>query len=165
MVTEKYQKPRIVYVLQIIHFATFVLAVTIIFLLHIFTQNFLDFLRMPAYVKAIDPWAASDWPGSVHFYHVVLLFFVTLTLINALGLFFYSSRLWRIISDISSFLGFFIIWPASLFFIYTLASSGPLSGEVIKSALFFFTVTFSLFVLDLVTWYVDEQSFLKIRKK
>ena len=159
------KKPKIVTILQTIHLVVFVASAGTIFLLHIFTKNFLDFLRMPAYVKAIDPWASIDWPGSLHFYHVILVFIFFLTLINALGLIYYSSRTWRIVSDLSSFLSFLIVLPASLFFIYTIASSGQLSAVNIQAGLFFFAITFFVFILDLVTWYVDEQSLLKIMKK
>ena len=163
MTSNKYPKPRIVHILQIIHFASFVSAIGVISLLHIITEDFLDILRMPAYVKAIDPWAVSDWPGSFHFYHLISAFFILLTLINALGLFYYSQRSWRVISDFSSFLSFLIIWPISLFFVYTLASTGPLESKTVQSALFFFTVTFFLFILDLVTWYVDDQSLIRYK--
>jgi len=162
---EKVKKPKSVKVLQIIHFTVFILAISIISLQHIFTQNFLDILRMPAYVKAIDPWAASDWPGNFHFYHVILIFYISLTFINGMGLFYYSKKIWRVISDGSSFLSFLIIWPISLFFIYTVASTGPLDKLTIQSAVLFSIITFSLFILDLVTWYVDEQSLLRIGRK
>jgi len=161
----KYQKPNIIKVLQWAHFAVFSSIVAIISGLHIITENFLDILRFPPYVKAVNPLVAGNWPGTLHFYHIILFFFLTLTLIDAFGLFFYSSKIWRIISDITSFLGFMIIWPTALFFVYTLASSGDISFQHILTGLIFFTFTFLIFVLDIVTWYVDEQSLLKFPRK
>ena len=106
---EKVKKPKSVKVLQITHFTVFILAISIISLQHIFTQNFLDILRMPAYVKAIDPWAASDWPGNFHFYHVVLIFYISLTFINGMGLFYYSKKFIKSKSRIQSKLPLLIL--------------------------------------------------------
>jgi len=153
-------KPVPVKILQWLHLIIFVTAVGIIFVLHYYPEDFLDFLRVPLFLRDINSMLGSSWPVSLHIYQIILIFFLLLTLIDSLGLLFYHSKSWRIISDLSSFLGFLIIWPVALFFVFTLVSSDNLDLQNIKTALVYFIFSFSLFILDLVTWFVDEQSFL-----
>lgn len=151
--------------LQYVHLTVFLVFVTIIFLLHLITSNFLDVLRFPNYFKAIDPFALPTWPSGFHFYHVILALLVGLPLINALGLVFAKHPIYRIVSDLSSFLGFLILWPTALFFIFTLSSALNLTSENIQSSLIFFGASILVFILDLITWYFDEESLLKISKR
>lgn len=158
-------KPQPVKILQWIHFLLFLLITVTIILLHIYTDNFLDFLRFPEYVKAVDFFASPNWPEGFHFYHVILLSILLLTLINGFGLIFYENKVWRITTDLASFLNILFMWPISLFFLFTLASSEYLTAQNIQSSLIFFVITFIVFVLDLVTWYIDDHSLVKIHKK
>ena len=156
----QFGKPKIFSVLQLLHVSTVVAAIIIIFLLHLHPSNLLDVLRFPAFLKDINPLLGFAWPASLHVYQFTLVFFLAVSLIDALGLVFYQSRTWRLFSDISSFLGFLIIWPVSLFFIFTLASAETLESQSIQTALVYFGLTFFLFILDLVTWFIDEQALL-----
>lgn len=154
----KFTKPPVIKILQWIHVSTLIIGVGVIFLLHLYPENILDFLRLPAFLKDINPFLGFGWPASLHVYQVILVFFLVVSLIDALGLLFYESRPWRIFSDLSSFLGFLIIWPASVFFIFTLVSTEGLKPQSIHTALVYFGFTFFIFILDLVTWFVDEQA-------
>ena len=153
-------KPKIVIILQWIHLFVFIAVVGIISLLYYYPENLLDFLRLPLFLREIDLLIGQDWPASLHVYQIVLIFSLILVFIDALGLLFYRSKLWRMVSDVSSFLGFLIIWPVALFFIFTLSSFNNISLQNIHTALIYFFFSFLLFVLDLITWFVDEQSFL-----
>lgn len=157
-------KTLLVNILQWIHLLLFFSITSIIILLHIFTDDFLDFLRFPEYVKAIDAYTPINWPAGFHFYHVILISIILITFINGLGLRYYSNKIWRIISDLASFLNILFMWPTALFFLFTLASSEELSVQNIQSSLIFFAAAFLVFILDLVTWYVDDQSLIKIRR-
>lgn len=161
----KSKKPPSVKALQTIHLVVFVLTLFTIFSLHFYPQNFLDTLRLPLYLKSIDPFLGYSWPSSLYIYQVVLLFFIFLILIDGLGLFFYQSRFWRFVSDVSSFLGFLLMVPVTFFFIFTLVVAKNLTPDNVITATIYFAFSSFLFLLDLVTWYVDEQSFLKIGKK
>ena len=159
------KKPEIVRILQFVHLAIFTLAIFVIFLLHLYTQNFLDFLRIPIFLKSINPLLGFGWPASLHVYQTILVFSLFLIFVDAAGLFFYRSRIWRIISDVSSFLGLLVIWPVALFFIFTLASAEKLEAQNIQTITVYFLLSLFLVILDLVTWFVDEQSLIKLRKK
>lgn len=154
-------KPAIVKFLQWAHLAIVITSIITISLLHYYTENFLDFLRLPTFLKDIDLFLGSGWPASLHVYQAILLFFIFVSLVDALGLFFYSSRVWRLISDASSFLGFLIILPVCVFFILTLASLDNLSLQSIQTILVYFAISLVIFILDLVTWFVEDRSLLK----
>jgi|SRR3989344_4490563 len=156
---------RIIRVLQWIHLSIFLLVVGTITLLHLITKDFFDFLRLPQFLRTLNPLLGFGWPVSLHVYQAILVFFLLITLTDGLGLLFYRSKTWRLISDVSSFLGFLIIWPTALFFLFSLASSETLRVIDIQTAILFFIFAFLLFLLDLVTWFVDEQSFLGKRIK
>ncbi len=158
------KKPKIVFLLQYLNLIFFFAAIATITLLHTYTENFLDFLRLPRLIYEINPLVGNGWPISLHVYQSILIFSILLVLIDSLGLFFYSQKAWRFISDITSFLGFLVIWPTALFFIYTIASAENLRTIDLQTSLAYFTITFSLFILDLVTWFVDDQSFVRKRR-
>lgn len=152
--------------LQISHFSIVLIAVIIVIILHIKAQNFWDFLRLPQLISDLDPLFGFGWPASLHIYQAILIFVVIVALINGLGLIFYRSKLWRIFSDVSSFLGILIVWPISLFLLFTLASAENLSLQNIQTITIYFGFTFLIAILDLVTWFADERSFVKrFRKK
>lgn len=158
------KKPKIVSFLQYVNLIFFFTAISTITLLHVYTNNFLDFLRLPRLIYSMNPLLGHGWPASLHVYQFVLVLSIILVFIDSLGLFFYSSKTWRFISDFTSFLGFLIIWPASLFFIFTIASAENLRAIDVQTSLVYFAITFSLFLLDIITWFVDEQSYFQKRK-
>lgn len=159
------RKPRIITVLQATHLAIFLIGISAVTLLHIRTSDFLDQLRLPTFLKEIDSFLGFAYPASLHVYQIILLFTLLLAAIDSLGLLFYKSKIWKFMSDITSFLGLLVIWPAALFFIFTLASAQNLTQASIQTIIVYFTFTLFIFVLDLVTWFVDEQSLIKIGRR
>lgn len=156
-------KPIPIKILQWLHLTIVGIAVSVISLLHFYPVNFLDFLRVPLFLKEINSLLGFGWSASLHVYQIILVFFLFITLVDGLGLLFYHSKIWRLISDLSSFLGFLIIWPAGLFFIFVLASAETLKSQSVQTALFYFLISLFLFILDLITWFVDEKAIL-VRK-
>ena len=150
-------------ILQFAHLLVFVTAAVIIISLHVFSVDFLDFLRIPMFLRVVDGSLGNSWPKSLNVYHTILLLSFLLALINASGLFLYKMKLWRYISDISSFLGVLIVWPVALFFAFILATAGNLSIDSIKTIFTYFFVSMFIFILDLITWYFDDESLLRYR--
>lgn len=150
--------------LQAVHLIVFIAAVAVVSALHIYTQDFLDFLRFPILLKSINPFLGSGWPASLHVYQTILIIYLAIVLLDGLGLFFYKSKVWRGISDLTSFLGFLLIWPIILFLVLTLASSETLTTQNVKTILSYFAFSLFLFLLDLVTWYFDERSLIKLKR-
>lgn len=155
------KKPRIIKVLQFAHLIVFTSGVITVTLLHIYTNNFWDFLRFPIFLKSIDNFLHTAYPASLHVYQSILVFSLLLAFIDALGLFFYKSKSWKLTSDLTSFLGLLIIWPVALFFVFTLATAENLSPQVIETIYAYFAFTMLIFVLDLVTWFVDEEALVR----
>ena len=135
-------KTKVFKILQLIHLAIFIIGVSVVTLLHIYTKEFWDFLRIPIFLKSINEFLGHGWPASLHVYQSILLVSLFLALINGLGVFLYRSKLWRYVSDISSFLGFLIIWPVTLFFAFTLVSVENLSAININTILAYFAFSF-----------------------
>lgn len=153
--------------LQLTHLTILIIGVFVITILHIFTQNFWDFLRIPVFLRSIDEFLGQGWPVSLSVYHAVLGTSFLVAAINAAGLKLYSNKIWRVATDIVTFIGFLIIWPICLFFALILATAQNLSEQNVHTILVYFLFTLSVFILDLVTWYFDDQSLIKIvsRKK
>src|SRR4030042_2874693 len=136
---------RTITVLQWIHLSVFLFVAGTITLLHIITKDFLDFLRLPQFLKTLNPLLGFGWPVALNVYDVILVFFLLVTFIDALGLLYYSNKTWKFLSDISSFLGFLVIWPTALFFLFSLASSETLKVIDVQTATVFFIFAFLLF--------------------
>lgn len=156
-------RSKILKFLQFIHLIVFLSGSIIITLLHIYTKDFWDFLRIPNLLKEINTFLGHGWPASLHVYQAILLLSLFLALINALGLFLYKLKLWRYVSDISSFIGFLIIWPVTLFLAFTLVSVENLSDKNIQTILTYFVFSFLIFLLDLITWYFDDNSLIRYK--
>ncbi len=148
-------------ILQFAHLVIFLAGILVVSALHIKTANFWDFLRLPKLISDLDPLFGFGWPASLHVYQSILTFAIIVALINGSGLIFYSSKIWRLLSDLSSFVGFMFIWPVSLFLLFTLASAENLDLQNIQTITVYFGFTFLIAVLDLITWFIDEKSFVK----
>ena len=148
-------------ILQFAHLVIFLVGILVVSALHIRTSNFWDFLRLPKLISDLNPLFGFGWPASLHVYQSIMVFAIIVALINGSGLIFYSSKIWRFLSDMSSFIGFLIIWPVSLFLLFTLASAENLDLQNIQTITVYFGFTFLIAVLDLITWFTDEQGFVK----
>ncbi len=159
------KRNRTLRLLQLTHLTILIIGILVITILHIFTQNFWDFLRIPVFLRSIDEFLGQGWPISLSVYHAVLVTSLLVALINAAGLIFYKNKVWRIATDIVTFVGFLIIWPICLFFALILATAQNLSEQNVHTILVYFLFTLSIFILDLVTWYFDDQSLVTIVKR
>jgi len=153
-----FKKPLAVKILQWIYLLIFIFVVGMIIVLHNVPNEMLVTLRVPQFLREIDPFLGYTWPSSLLVYQATLLFSLFLILVDSLGLFFYNALFWRIFSDLSSFLGLFVAWTIILFFVFSLTFSNVLEDDNIQTAIIFLVLSLFLFILDLVTFAVDEQS-------
>lgn len=151
------QKPAIVKVLQWINLIVFLTSVTLVIAMHNLSESTLQTIRVPTFLQQIDQFLDYAWPASLHVYQVVLVIFLLIIFVNSLGLILYTSVIWRTISDLLSFLGLFLVWTAGVFFVLALSLGMFTSSENVQTALIFLIVSVLLFLLDLVTFFVDEQ--------
>lgn len=150
------QKPAIVKILQLLHFLVFLTLITFIILMHNLPANTFQILRIPTFLQQIDPFLVFSYPSSLFIYQITLILFLAIAFINSLGLFFYSARFWRLVSDLSSFLGLFVVWSVVLFFILSLSFEFFTTSENVQTAFVYVIIAFFLFILDLITFFVDE---------
>ena len=161
------EKPHNVKILQWVHLSIFLFTIALIVVVHNLPENKLEIFRVPQFLREIDQFLNFSWPSSLFIYQITLILFLTITFLNSLGLIFYSSLVWRIISDLASFLGLFVIWSAAFFLAFSLAVGYFSNSQNVQTALSFFIFALFLFILDLVTFFVDEQHlghrFVKLR--
>lgn len=150
--------------LSFFYFLVFLVVVFVIFLVHTIPSPFLDIVRLPTFLKLINPFLGNSWPLSLHIYHGILIVFTLITLIDAATLYFSSSSRIRYLSAISSYIGYTLMGVVSLFFIYALLFFSY-SELTIKQASFFMITTLLLLILDLFTFIIDEEGLIKLRGK
>lgn len=150
--------------LSFFYFLVFLVVVFVIFLVHTIPTPFLDIVRLPTFLRLINPFLGYSWPTSLHIYQGILITFLLITIVDSASLLFSSSRKLRVISAISSYIGYTLMGIVSLFFIYSLLFFSY-SDLTIKQASFFMGVTFLLLILDLFTFIIDEEGLIKLRGK
>jgi hypothetical protein len=150
------KKPKEVKILQWVYLLIFLISFGMIVLMHAIPKPFLDIIRMPTYIRAAEPFLKFPYDASLLIYQITLLFFVALTLVDSVSLFFFSSKTMKKVSALSSFVGFILIGVVFFYFLYSLALIG-LESWLAVTALIYLMVSIFLMVLDLYTFEVDEE--------
>ena|SRR3989344_5749407 len=108
----------------------FIIILTIILVLptHIFPSPSFMPLRFPHYLEVMKPFLGISWPATFQIYHLVLLILAVIGSLNVLGIVFYPQ--WRLIAQISSFVGIFFLTLMSLFFLFLFINVNPLTSFI-----------------------------------
>jgi len=102
------------------HVVLLLVVIGVIALLHTKAPPFLDFLRMPLFLRAVDPLVGSVYPGSFYVYHITLNFLWVFALLNLASFALPKSRFFRSLSLAFSLVGVVIMTTLCFFFLYTL---------------------------------------------
>ena len=145
----------LVKILRWVYLGIFLIGFSLIVLLHIFPKPFLDIIRMPTFIRAAEPFLGFPYDPSLHVYQITLLFFLVVTLIDGVSLFLSSSTLMKKISAAASFVGFALIGLVGFYFLYSLVIIG-MGSVFTKTVFIYLLLCFSLFILDLFTFWIDE---------
>ena len=127
----------------------------IIVLLHVAPKPFLDIIRIPTFIRAAKPFLGFPYDLPLLIYQVTLLSFLAISLVAGVSLFFISSALMKIISAFASLIGFVLMGIVSFYFLYSLVMIGVASA-LTTTVLIYLLLCFSLFILDLFTFWIDE---------
>jgi len=156
-------RPLSVQILAWVYLLVFAAVVFVIFLVHIIPSPFLDLVRLPTFLRLANPFLGDSWPTSLHIYQAILIFYLFVTLVDAASLFFFASNILREVSAISSYVSFGVMGAVAGFFLYSLLFFGASSTVFSQRASFFLSISFFLFLLDLFTFVVDEESLNRLR--
>ncbi|OGY22696.1 MAG: hypothetical protein A2126_03810 [Candidatus Woykebacteria bacterium GWB1_45_5] len=151
------QKPASVKILQWTYLAAFLSIVATATIIHNTERPFLDILRIPTFFRLAEPYVGFSYKASLTIYHFTFAYFLLLILVDAVCLFWYSNKFLKQLSLLSSYIGFFLIGFILLYFLYSSFLIGFADRQAAVSALIFFLLSLTFFVLDLITFFVEEE--------
>lgn len=154
----KKQKPLSVKILQWVYLLVFCSSIVLVWLLHNIPSPFLDVLRVPMLFSFLESYAGVPYVTSITTYHFTFAYFLLIILIDAVSLFLYSSLFLRKLSLLSSIAGFFLIGFVGFYFAATLFILGFPNNSSGMTAFVFLVFSTALFLLDTVTFFIDEES-------
>ena len=139
-------------ILQVLYVFIFIFAIGLITATHTIPQPALAVFRMPAYLRGVGPSLGLSWPLSLHIYHVFLLLFFTVMLLNGIGLRRLNSPKWCSICRVSSFLGLFLMWSVFLFFMLPLILNNNFDPINLRTSFIYSLLAFAVFIVNLLTF-------------
>jgi len=137
--------------LKFFHLVFLGLVVLTIVLLHTVPPPFLDFLRMPLFLRAVDPYIGEIYPSSFYLYHTALYFFFAVMFIDLIALTFTKSQFLKTLSSSVSLVGVVVMIVIGGFFVYTL-TNGFADALILKGSLAYLAFCSGFFALDLTTF-------------
>jgi hypothetical protein len=151
------EKPASVKILQWTYFVAFLSIVAAATIIHNTERPFLDVLRIPTFFRLAEPYVGFSYKASLTIYHFTFAYFILLILVDAVCLFWYSNKFLKQLSLLSSYIGFFLIGFIFLYFLYSFFLIGFADHQAAVSALIFLLLSQTFFILDLITFFVEEQ--------
>lgn len=145
-------------ILQGIYVFIFIFAIGLIYVMHTVPPPALAFLRVPTNLREVGPYLGLTWPTSLEVYHIFLILFFTVIILNGIGLNRLKIAKWRSICKISSFLGLFLMWSVIMFFIFPLLVTADLSTMHLKTSLIYTFFAFFFFIINLFTYFAAEKA-------
>lgn len=151
---------KTLYLLRLLNLGICLTAVSVVVLLHTYTENFYDYLRMPQFLQAIDPQLGFSYPVSLHVYQFILVFAVVVSFINGIGLFNQSRRLNKT-SYYCSFISLFVVLFAASFLVYFIAVGHDMTGRILQTMIIYFFFTLGTSFTHFSTWAYSRNTYSK----
>ena len=114
-------------------------------------------LRIPTNLREIGPSLGLTWPMSLEVYHVFLLLFFIVVILNGIGLYRLHIPKWQTICKLSSFLGLLLIWSIFIFFMLPLILESNFETKNLQTSLIYALLSFAFFIVDILTFAVAEE--------
>ncbi len=151
-------EPEAVRILKWVYTVVFAFGGAFALLLSLSTESLFETLRFSNVVEGV---------AVLSVFRFLVGFYLLLMLVDAVSLFNYSSFIWREVSAISSLVGIVLMGLASLFMIYIQSIASRVSTEVAILSLLYLIIAIGLFLLDILTFFVEEEQLLgiSVRKK
>lgn len=151
----------IIKTLQVLYVFIFIFSIGLIYAMHVVPPPALALFRVPTNLREVGPSIGLSWPTSLEVYHVFLLLFFTIIILNGIGLHRLKIAKWSSICKISSFLGLFLMWSVIVFFIFPLFANANLNTIHLKTSFVYVFFAFTFFVINLFTYFVAEKDLQK----
>jgi hypothetical protein len=152
-------EPEAVRILKWVYLAVFAVAGAFALMLTFSTNSIFEVLRFSNVVQA-----SNGFP-ILTIFRLLVGFYLILILIDAVSLFNYRSSLWREVSAVASLIGIVLMGLGSLFMVYILAAANLVSNATAVLSLLYLVVAVGLFLLDLLTFFVEEEGLLGVAIK
>lgn len=150
-------KVNIARVLQGIYLTIFVFAITLITAMHLIPAPAFAVFRIPTGLREVGPTLGLVWPTSLEIYHVFLLLFFIVLILNGISLYRLHIPKWRSVCKISSFFGLLLAWSIFLFFMLPLILQSNLQTKNLETSLIYSLLSFAFFIVDLLTFAVAQE--------
>ena|SRR3989344_6330661 len=153
----KKEKPKSIKILQWVYLFILVFAVLSVYVLHNTDTSFLHFLRLPLFFKDSQESLGVSYVSSLTVYHFTFAYFILIFGVDIVSFFNYSNEFLRRLSLWTTVFGFAIFGLMLLYFLYSLVFLWSKDASSAFSALIFFLLALFLFLLDLITYLVEER--------
>jgi hypothetical protein len=144
-------------ILQTLYGFIFIFAIGLIVAMHVVPPPALALFRVPTNLREVGPSLGLSWPTSLEVYHIFLILFFTVIILNGIGLHHLSIPKWRSVCKISSFLGLFLMWSVIMFFLYPLLVTANINTVHLKTSLIYSIFAFVFFIVSLLTFAVAQK--------
>jgi hypothetical protein len=125
--------------------------------MHITESGFLESLRLPSFFRNNQGTLNVSYISSLTVYHFTFAYFVLIFVVDIVAFFKYSNEFLRRLSLLASIFGFFVFGFMILYFLYSLILLWQEGIGITLSALIFFLLSVALFILDLITYLIEER--------
>lgn len=144
-------------ILQALYVFIFIFSIGLIYAMHVVPPPALALFRVPTNLREVGPSIGLSWPTSLEVYHIFLILFFVVVILNGIGLHRLKVARWRSICKISSFLGLFLMWSVIMFFLYPLLVTANISVVHLKTSLIYSIFAFMFFNVSLLTFAVAQK--------
>lgn len=125
--------------------------------MHVVPAPALALFRVPTNLREVGPFIGLSWPTSLDVYHIFLMLFFTVIILNGIGLYRLNIDKWRSVCKISSFLGLFLMWSVIMFFLFPLLVTADINALHLKTSLVYSLFAFVFFIVSLLTFTVAQK--------
>ena len=153
---ERWARTNIIKILEVAYLIIFIFSIALIVAMHIIPAPALAVFRIPTQLREVVPTLGFTWPTSLEMYHLFLILFFAVIILNGIGLYRLHIKIWRSVCRISSFLGLFLMWSVLLFFIFPLISNGDFEAKHIQTSLIYSIFAFVFLIVDLLTFAISQ---------
>lgn len=117
----------------------------------------LALFRVPTNLREVGPSLGLSWPTSLEVYHIFLILFFAVIILNGIGLNRLNIPKWRSVCKISSFLGLFLTWSVLLFFMLPLLVNSNINAVHLKTSFIYSLFAFVFLNVNLLTFAVAQK--------
>jgi len=126
--------------------------------MHLIPAPALAVFRIPTNLREVGPSLGLSWPMSLHVYQIFLLLFLTILLLNGIGLRRLHIPKWRSICLGSSFLGLLLTWSIFLFFMLPFILKSNFDLRNLQTSLIYAFLALAFFIVDLLTFFIAQKA-------